>query len=106
MFPKDYDASKKYPLIISVHGGPSWACLSSWSTDALEDMRAASLLGWFVLCPNVRGSFGQGEALGCIADQFLPHPTIPTSTGLTSCGTQHRIAGIAIHVGDDADTFG
>ena len=62
MFPKDYDASKKYPLIISVHGGPSWACLSSWSTDPLEDMRAASLLGWFVLCPNPRGSFGQGEA--------------------------------------------
>lgn len=77
MFPKDYDASKKYPLIISVHGGPSWACLSSWSTDALEDMRAASLLGWFVLCPNVRGSFGQGEALGCIADQFLPPPNHP-----------------------------
>jgi acylaminoacyl-peptidase len=62
MFPKDYDASKKYPLIISVHGGPSWACLASWSTDPLEDMRAASLLGWFVLCPNARGSFGQGEA--------------------------------------------
>jgi len=62
MFPKDYDASRKYPLIISVHGGPGWACLSSWSTDPLEDMRAASLLGWFVLCPNPRGSFGQGEA--------------------------------------------
>jgi len=62
MFPKDYDASQKYPLIISVHGGPSWACLTSWSTDPLEDMRAASTLGWFVLCPNPRGSFGQGEA--------------------------------------------
>ena len=62
LFPKDYDASKKYPLVISVHGGPSWACLATWSTDPLEDMRAASLLGWFVLCPNPRGSFGQGEA--------------------------------------------
>jgi dipeptidyl aminopeptidase/acylaminoacyl peptidase len=62
MFPKDYDPSKTYPLIASVHGGPSWACLSLWSTDAMEDMRAASLLGWFVLCPNPRGSFGQGEA--------------------------------------------
>ena len=61
-FPKDYDGSKKYPLVVSVHGGPSWACLPSWTTDPLEDMRAASLLGWFVLCPNPRGSFGQGEA--------------------------------------------
>ena len=28
----------------------------------MGDMRAGSLLGWFVLCPNPRGSFGQGEA--------------------------------------------
>lgn len=28
----------------------------------MGDMRAASLLGWFVLCPNPRGSYGQGEA--------------------------------------------
>ena len=28
----------------------------------MGDMSAASLLGWFVLCPNPRGSYGQGEA--------------------------------------------
>jgi len=60
--PKDYDPAKKYPLIVTVHGGPSWACLSTWSAAAMGDMRAASLLGWFVLCPNPRGSYGQGEA--------------------------------------------
>jgi dipeptidyl aminopeptidase/acylaminoacyl peptidase len=27
----------------------------------MGDMRAASVLGWFVLCPNPRGSYGQGE---------------------------------------------
>ena len=31
MLPKDYDPAKKYPLVISVHGGPSWGCLSQWS---------------------------------------------------------------------------
>ncbi len=62
LFPKDYNPAKKYPLVVSVHGGPSWACYSLWTTDEMEDMRAASLLGWFVLCPNPRGSYGQGEA--------------------------------------------
>jgi len=61
-FPKQYDPSKKYPLILSIHGGPSWACLANWGTTPMGDMRAASLLGWFVLCPNPRGSYGQGEA--------------------------------------------
>jgi len=62
MFPKDYDPAKKYPLVVSVHGGPSWACNSKWSSGGMGSMAAASLLGWFVLCPNPRGSFGQGEA--------------------------------------------
>jgi dipeptidyl aminopeptidase/acylaminoacyl peptidase len=62
MFPKDYDPAKKYPLVVSVHGGPSWACVSKWSSGGMGSMTAASLLGWFVLCPNPRGSFGQGEA--------------------------------------------
>jgi dipeptidyl aminopeptidase/acylaminoacyl peptidase len=62
MLPKDYDAAKKYPLVVSVHGGPSWGCLSQWQAGKIGDMTAGSLLGWFVLCPNPRGSYGQGEA--------------------------------------------
>ena len=62
MLPKDYDPAKKYPLVVSVHGGPSWACMSKWPTGNMGDTTAASLLGWFVLCPNPRGSYGQGEA--------------------------------------------
>ncbi len=62
MLPKDYDPAKKYPLIVSVHGGPSSACMSKWQAGNMGSMAAASLLGWFVLCPNPRGSYGQGEA--------------------------------------------
>jgi len=66
MLPKDYDPAQKdpariYPLIVSVHGGPSWACTSRWGS-VMGGTTAASLLGWFVLCPNPRGSFGQGAA--------------------------------------------
>ena len=62
MLPANYDSAEKYPLIVSVHGGPSWACISKWSSGASSGATAASLLGWFVLCPNPRGSYGQGEA--------------------------------------------
>ena len=62
MLPRDYDPTKKYPLVVSVHGGPSWACTSKWPSGIMGNMSAASLLGWFVLCPNPRGSYGQGEA--------------------------------------------
>lgn len=58
LFPRDFDKSKKYPLVVSVHGGPSAACLSRFNTfDGL-----LSAAGYFVLCPNPRGSYGQGEA--------------------------------------------
>ncbi len=30
MQPKDFDASKKYPLVVNVHGGPSSACSARW----------------------------------------------------------------------------
>ena len=62
MLPKDFDPAKKYPLIVSVHGGPSHACTSKWQAGGMGDTTVASLLGWFVLCPNPRGSYGQGEA--------------------------------------------
>ena len=53
-FPKDYDASKKYPLIVDVHGGPSASAGPRPETLWSEQ-------GYFVLNPNPRGSFGQGE---------------------------------------------
>jgi dienelactone hydrolase len=58
--PKDYDPAKKYPLIVVVHGGPAAAAVPRWSTGAMS-AAAFSALGYFVLEPNPRGSFGQGE---------------------------------------------
>jgi dipeptidyl aminopeptidase/acylaminoacyl peptidase len=59
MLPMDFAPSKTYPLVVSVHGGPSSACTSHWDAGFAG---AASALGYFVLCPNPRGSYGQGEA--------------------------------------------
>jgi len=58
MVPKDYDASKRYPLVVNVHGGPSAACGARWDT---QTMGPQSAMGYFSLCPNPRGSYGQGE---------------------------------------------
>ena len=57
--PKDFDRSKTYPLVVNVHGGPSHACVSYWDEGLTG---AESALGYFALCPNPRGSQGQGEA--------------------------------------------
>jgi dipeptidyl aminopeptidase/acylaminoacyl peptidase len=62
MLPRDYDPHKKYPMIVEVHGGPAAAETSSWSGRGGLGSAAFSALGYFVLMPNPRGSFGQGEA--------------------------------------------
>jgi dipeptidyl aminopeptidase/acylaminoacyl peptidase len=54
-YPKDYDPKKKYPMIVSVHGGPSASAGPPGSFDWSDR-------GYFEFSPNPRGSFGQGEA--------------------------------------------
>jgi dipeptidyl aminopeptidase/acylaminoacyl peptidase len=60
LYPVNYDPGKKYPLIVSVHGGPSSAASPRWPT-ATYGSAPFSALGYFVFMPNPRGSFGQGE---------------------------------------------
>ena len=50
----------RYPLVVLVHGGPSSAFTPRWlGSDSLA--ATLSRQGYFVLMPNPRGSFGQGE---------------------------------------------
>jgi dipeptidyl aminopeptidase/acylaminoacyl peptidase len=59
-YPAGYEGGKRYPLIVDIHGGPSW----QWEDYAfLECRRRAQLLasnGYAVLAPNPRGSTGRG----------------------------------------------
>jgi len=61
LLPKDYDPDKKYPLIVEVHGGPAAAAEARWGGGGGLSATAFSALGYFVLQPNPRGSYGQGE---------------------------------------------
>jgi dipeptidyl aminopeptidase/acylaminoacyl peptidase len=61
LLPKDYDPAKRYPLIVEVHGGPAAAVVAHWGGGGGLSANAFSALGYFVLMPNPRGSYGQGE---------------------------------------------
>jgi dipeptidyl aminopeptidase/acylaminoacyl peptidase len=60
LYPANYDRSKKYPLLVSVHGGPSSAVTPRWPGVGYGGV-PFSALGYFVFMPNPRGSYGQGE---------------------------------------------
>lgn len=60
LYPANYDPGKKYPLVVYVHGGPSYANLARWPGAGFGPA-PFSALGYFVLMPNPRGSFGEGE---------------------------------------------
>ena len=61
MLPKDYDPARKYPLIVEVHGGPAAAIGPQWGSRGGISAQALSAAGYFLLLPNPRGSYGQGE---------------------------------------------
>ncbi|MDP9146860.1 MAG: S9 family peptidase [Acidobacteriota bacterium] len=61
VYPRNFDATRKYPLVLYVHGGPSYAYLSHWPSTR-DYGSALAGAGYFVLLPNPRGSFGQGGA--------------------------------------------
>jgi dipeptidyl aminopeptidase/acylaminoacyl peptidase len=61
LYPENFDSSKRYPMIVEVHGGPSNLKTAAWPT-AHFDMSVMAGLGYFVFFPNPRGSYGAGEA--------------------------------------------
>jgi dipeptidyl aminopeptidase/acylaminoacyl peptidase len=59
IYPANFDPAKKYPLVVSVHGGPSSANVPSWPSRWNAILPGS---GYFLLLPNPRGSYGNGEA--------------------------------------------
>jgi dipeptidyl aminopeptidase/acylaminoacyl peptidase len=58
-FPPGFDAARKYPLLLNIHGGPWGSSREIFS--ARTQMFAAK--GWIVFEPNYRGSDNMGNAL-------------------------------------------
>lgn len=61
LFPENFDSAKRYPMVVSIHGGPASERSPAWP-GVHFDMSAMAGLGYFVFFPNPRGSYGEGEA--------------------------------------------
>ena len=62
--PAKIDPGKKYPMVVFIHGGPSGVTTSDWPASFGMSRAITAALpprGYYVLLPNPRGSYGQGE---------------------------------------------
>jgi len=57
--PNNFDASKKYPLLVLIHGGPQGAWSDNWGYRWNPQIFANA--GYVVFTPNPRGSTGYGQ---------------------------------------------
>jgi dipeptidyl aminopeptidase/acylaminoacyl peptidase len=61
LYPSGFDPAKRYPMVVSIHGGPASMRGSTWPSVHF-DMSVMASIGYFVFFPNPRGSYGEGEA--------------------------------------------
>lgn len=66
--PPDFDAKKKYPLVLNIHGGPHTAY--GWVFDHEFQWMAAK--GYVVLYVNPRGSTSYGQEFGNVIQYHYP----------------------------------
>jgi dipeptidyl aminopeptidase/acylaminoacyl peptidase len=66
--PAQVESGKKYPMVVLIHGGPSGVEMPAWPAGFgmwKAIIGALSSRGYYVLMPNPRGSYGQGENFTC-----------------------------------------
>lgn len=66
--PPDFDASKKYPLILNIHGGPH----AAYGFIFDHEFQWMAAKGYVVLYPNPRGSTSYGQDFGNIIQYNYP----------------------------------
>jgi dipeptidyl aminopeptidase/acylaminoacyl peptidase len=62
--PAKVEAGRKYPMVVLIHGGPSSVTTTEWPASfgmSRAIIAALSVRGYYILLPNPRGSYGQGE---------------------------------------------
>jgi dipeptidyl aminopeptidase/acylaminoacyl peptidase len=60
LYPRDFEPGRRYPMVVSVHGGPASSRRPAWP-GSFFDLAMLAHEGYFVFFPNPRGSFGQGS---------------------------------------------
>ncbi len=59
ILPVDYQLGQRYPLVVSIHGGPAGADLLTFNEGSGGQVYAGA--GYAMFCPNYRGSTNYGE---------------------------------------------
>lgn len=67
--PPDFDPSKKYPLILEIHGGP----FASYGSVFSAEIQLYAAAGYVVLYSNPRGSTSYGEEFGNLIHHDYPN---------------------------------
>jgi dipeptidyl aminopeptidase/acylaminoacyl peptidase len=60
--PVGFEPGGRYPLVVSVHGGPESHRLDAWQTRYSRPVQLFAERGYAVFLPNYRGSTGRGVA--------------------------------------------
>ena len=60
--PADYDPTRKYPLLVVIHGGPTSVDTALRASDTQYPVERFAAKGALILKPNYRGSAGYGES--------------------------------------------
>ncbi len=59
-YPHNYEAGKKYPLVVMIHGGPASLDMDEWDESFYYPANMMNQRGAFVLKPNYHGSSNYG----------------------------------------------
>lgn len=103
MQPIPYDASKKYPVLLNIHGGPT-AMWGPGESSMWHEFQYFASKGYFVVYSNPRGSGGYGEqfmrsnindwgagpasdVMGALNKAILSNPAIDTSKMVITGGS-------------------
>lgn len=66
--PPDFDASKKYPVILNIHGGPH----AAYGYTFFHEMQWMAARGYVAVYPNPRGSTSYGQEFGNLIQHKYP----------------------------------
>jgi len=66
--PPQFDAAKKYPAILNIHGGPH----ATYGFNFFHEMQWLAAKGYVVIYPNPRGSTSFGQEFGNVIQYHYP----------------------------------
>lgn len=92
-YPHDYEEGKRYPLVLSIHGGPAGADRDSWSERWSTYPNLMAEKGAFVLKPNYHGSSNHGlEFVESIKGNYYDLEMIDITNGIKALHAKGYVA--------------